>query len=294
MTSSHTPSREEVIEHNLRLHATTADDYDQIHHYLHNRVEQSWLWSDLRLLHAWLQQRVQPPVRYLDLGCGTGNIALKLLSLGGHVVGLDLSRAMLDILARKVARAGFQDRFRGVVSSADEATVLAAHAELLQPINALCISSVLHHLYDYGASLRQLPQFCPSLRLVYITHEPCARASLAPPRRRQRLYNLGVRQLDVLLSDLIRLWRPARGYADDPIADYHAFGQGVDESAVTDVLAAAGFTRVLVHRRYNMRRTTLCSLIDNMWLPSLRNDIFPITMFTLALSREGAAASQAS
>lgn len=39
----------------------------------------------------------------LDLGCGTGNLALRLAARGLHVTGLDLSPEMLDVARQKAA-----------------------------------------------------------------------------------------------------------------------------------------------------------------------------------------------
>jgi putative AdoMet-dependent methyltransferase len=50
-----------------------------------------------------------PGKRVLDIGTGTGNLALSLLDRGATVVGLDPSRKMLDIAAEKLkARAGLE------------------------------------------------------------------------------------------------------------------------------------------------------------------------------------------
>lgn len=40
----------------------------------------------------------------LDLGCGTGNVALRLARRGVHVIGVDLSPEMLDIARQKTPR----------------------------------------------------------------------------------------------------------------------------------------------------------------------------------------------
>jgi hypothetical protein len=82
-----------------------------------------------------------------------------------------------------------------------------------------------------------------------------------------------------------RIQRPVERVPDSPIADYHAFKDGIDPLLLAREGGAMGLTRCLIRRRYNMRRTTTASLIDNLLAGPLRNDIFPITMFTLALVR---------
>lgn len=276
-------SREDVIQHNLLLHDNTAAQYDQIHYYLRNRYEQNHLWRDLRLIHQRLERAVDGPVQYLDLGCGTGNLTLKLLALGGRVIGVDLSPRMVEVLTQKVATTGHAAHFRGLVGSADDLAALEKAHGCLADVQAVCVSSVLHHLFRWETPFDQLIELCPALRAVYVTHEPCSRASLTPPNALQRLYNRGLRGFDRLWSRTIR--RPQESHPDDPIADYHAFKDGIDEEQIAKMLGAHGFTERPIHRRYNMRRTTQASLVDNVVCRALRNDIFPITMFTLALMR---------
>lgn len=278
-------SREDIIKSNLNLHENTADQYDDIHYYLRNTFEQSILLEDLSQIHQQLQGRVGEPVRYLDLGCGTGNLTMKLLSLGGHVVGVDLSPAMINVLSQKVEKQGYKERFTGFAASADELQSSEDAKRLLGNIHAVCISSVLHHLHDYLAPFQQLKELCPSLQLVLITHEPCGREDLAVPNFIQSVYNHGIRRLDLLLSKRIR--RPVEKCPDDPLADYHAFKNGISEAKIKETLSVYGLKKILIHRRYNMRRTSLASSMDNGLLSAFRNDIFPITMFTLAMMLDG-------
>ncbi len=279
-------SREDILQHNLVLHENTAEQYDQIHYYLRNRFEQRCLWQDLRLIHRRLECAANGPIRYLDLGCGTGNLTLKLLSLGGCVIGVDLAPRMIDVLTQKVAAAGFAADFRGFIGSADDLLTLEKTHASLRDVQVVCISSVLHHLFRWETPFEQLTELCPSLRLAYVTHEPCSRASLTPPHAISRAYNRGLRMFDLLWSRTIR--HPKEAPADDPVADYHAFKDGIDESQIAEMLSASGFREKLIHRRYNMRRTTQASILDNVVCRVLRNDIFPITMFTLAMMRGSA------
>jgi ubiquinone/menaquinone biosynthesis C-methylase UbiE len=48
-------------------------------------------------------------VRALDIGCGTGSLAVALARHGARVTGIDISPQMLDIARRKVAQAGFEE-----------------------------------------------------------------------------------------------------------------------------------------------------------------------------------------
>ena len=276
-------SREEILRENLRLHEGTADQYDEVHYYLRNRVEQFLLRRDLARFQAWLTARLGRQPHVLDLGCGTGNLSLKLLDNGARVTGIDLSPAMVAQVRRKAASLGRGEAFTAVVGSADELAALAGADHLMPAIDAVCVSSVLHHLFDYLEPLRQLRTLAPGLAGIFVTHEPLVRTGLRRSGRFASRYNEVVRNLDVGLSR--RIQRPVERVPDSPIADYHAFKDGIDPLLLAREGGAMGLTRCLIRRRYNMRRTTTASLIDNLLAGPLRNDIFPITMFTLALVR---------
>ena len=53
-----------------------------------------------------------PRARVLELGCGTGRVAIPLLAHCASVHGLDRSEAMLQIALEKVASAGLGDRIQ--------------------------------------------------------------------------------------------------------------------------------------------------------------------------------------
>ncbi len=56
------------------------------------------------------EERVQPGDRVLEIGCGTGTLAVSMAKRGAHVVGIDVSPAMLAEAQKKVAAEGLQDQ----------------------------------------------------------------------------------------------------------------------------------------------------------------------------------------
>jgi ubiquinone/menaquinone biosynthesis C-methylase UbiE len=61
----------------------------------------------------------------LDLGCGSGRIAIELLKRGHTVVGVDLSQRMLELLVDKATSAGLESRLLAVRSNLVELECLA-------------------------------------------------------------------------------------------------------------------------------------------------------------------------
>jgi S-adenosylmethionine-dependent methyltransferase len=86
----------------------------------------------------------------LDLGCGTGETAIRLARLGIHVTLLDSSTTMLDIAQRAAQEAGVTDK---VVLQHGDATQLANlfHAGSFDVI--LC-HNILEYVADPGTVLR--------------------------------------------------------------------------------------------------------------------------------------------
>lgn len=55
-------------------------------------------------------KHVQPGQRVLEIGCGTGTLAVMMAQRGAEVVGIDVSPTMLAEAEKKVAAAGLEDR----------------------------------------------------------------------------------------------------------------------------------------------------------------------------------------
>ena len=57
--------------------------------------------------------------KYLDLGCGSGRYAINLARLGGHVVGIDFSKAMLDLARRYASQEGVEGKVQFLEADMD-------------------------------------------------------------------------------------------------------------------------------------------------------------------------------
>ena len=85
------------------MFATIAGRYDLLNHLLSGQMDKRWR----RLVASRLGERLgSNDALILDVACGTGDLSLELFeTIGVRVVGTDFCRPMLDIAARKVAKA---------------------------------------------------------------------------------------------------------------------------------------------------------------------------------------------
>lgn len=92
------------------------------------------------------------PIRALDLGGGTGALAVRLAELGIHVTLLDSSQPMLDLAANAAREAGLAEKI--VMKFGDAAALRSSlHPESFDVI--LC-HNVLEYVSDPGAVLRDV------------------------------------------------------------------------------------------------------------------------------------------
>ena len=71
-----------------------------------------------------IASRIRPGDRVLDIGCGTGSLAIKCIARGAHVTGLDISESMLAECRKNLKRSGAEGQ---VAMIKDSVTNLSAH-----------------------------------------------------------------------------------------------------------------------------------------------------------------------
>ena len=97
------------------------------------------------------RSRMSPQDVVLDIGCGTGSLALRLAPDGAHIHGLDISKDMIRI-ARDKAAAQHVDNVSFHVGPFDE-SFTEFEAESL---DGVCAYSLLHLVADRPAALSQI------------------------------------------------------------------------------------------------------------------------------------------
>jgi len=98
-------------------------------------------------------ERMDPERPVLDIGCGTGSLALRLAPHAEHVHGLDVSREMVRIARGKAEAAG-----AGNVTFHEGSFEDAARDGTFAPgtLGAVCAYSVLHLVPDRAAVLASI------------------------------------------------------------------------------------------------------------------------------------------
>jgi SAM-dependent methyltransferase len=108
--------------------------------------------------------------RVLDAGCGAGALSAELAARGAAVVGIDASRALLELAAERLG-----------------GTAELRHGDLRDPLpfgdgafDVVAASLVMHYLRDWNPTLREFHRVLgPGGRLVISTHHPFMDHALA-------------------------------------------------------------------------------------------------------------------
>lgn len=218
---------------NRRMHDAPgyADFYDNQLALIRNSWEQGLLEEELSRIAG----RLPNGFRALDLGCGTGNLTLKLNARGARVTGVDLSAGMIDRLRHKLADAPGPG-LTLIVSDIDEYLRTAG-----ETFDLVCACSFLHHLPDYlattAASLRRVaPGGC-----FYVVHEPLRFDRKDRAGRWLEWVDFKWQRLEARLG-VGGVAKHDPYYDPESLADYWALHRGIDDEAIERMLVDAGFT----------------------------------------------------
>jgi SAM-dependent methyltransferase len=145
---------ERLIERSLRRYRRAHARYERRHPEIFNPVEQARLRAALvRACDA------AAGTRALDFGCGSGNLTGHLVELGMEVTAADLSPEFLDTVERRFGVDTLRLNGRDLSGVPDGSYDLVA------------AYSVLHHIPDYLAAVRELARVTAPGGIVYIDHE---------------------------------------------------------------------------------------------------------------------------
>jgi ubiquinone/menaquinone biosynthesis C-methylase UbiE len=237
---------QKIIAGNLEVHIKDAPLYDIFHGELFNWYEQSRINRDLDTILQFSGGR-----KVLDVGCGTGNLTMKFVAQNCETTAIDLSQPMLEKLAEKLRR---QDAKANIVCENIDTYL----ERWTGKYDMITLSSVLHHLPNYYATLENLTRFFNPGGVLYITHEPSGIDAPSNPVR-EKLYSL-----DSLLWRYISgAWRYRRPKIDWQYSDYHAH-HGFNGQGVLGFLEERGF-KIIKHAFYSATmRLGINNAIDHL------------------------------
>ena len=241
----------QIIAENIKLHRIEAAHYEQLHPEEFNWFEQRHIQRDLMSMCA----KLASGIRVLDIGCGTGNITLKLLALGCEVHGVDVSSDMLEVLKTKVA-----ERYKNQLKlSCENIDDFLSRSSL--KFHLVTVSSALHHFPDYTRVLKQVFGFIETGGYLYIVHEPTQYA-LSPDRFLRKI----LWQVDNLVHLVVSLGRiPRVGGRDYHLSDYHVY-HGFSETLVRQICSDAGLVEEKFEYYASAMRCGLSCWIDAVLL----------------------------
>jgi ubiquinone/menaquinone biosynthesis C-methylase UbiE len=230
--------REKIIKENLKLYRLESQNYISLHPEIYNWFEQGEIQKDLTSLRKKVNGN-----EALDIGCGMGNISLKLLSLGFKVTALDISTTMIKEVKRALPA---EIAVNLDIIETDIDTFLSKPAGRY---NLVTMSSVLHHIPDYRESLQKIMGFIVVDGFLYITHEPLRDVlTKKDPLLRKLLW-----QIDYLCYLVKKRGKiEAVNGINWRLSDYHLY-KGLDHVGVRVILEEKGFK--VFFRKYssNMR-----------------------------------------
>jgi len=177
-----------------------AAGYEHAHGDIFNTIEQQRLHGMLREAVQSVQTGAQS-VRALDFGCGSGNLTRHLIELGAYTVSADLSDDFLEDIRRKFSATGRSETLK--LNGTDLSNVPDVHFDLVATY------SVLHHVPDYLAIVREMCRVVKPGGVVYLDHEVTPDYYQRPPGYAEFLRRARPR------VDWRRLWSLAldvRGY----------------------------------------------------------------------------------
>jgi ubiquinone/menaquinone biosynthesis C-methylase UbiE len=159
----------DALAHNARAHDQVADVYDGKHVEIYNPIEQARLRETVAQL-VTLCGKPRPDA--LDMGAGTGNLAMKLLAAGCNVSAADVSPRSLERLAAK-APPGTKIETRLITGRSlpfEDAS-----------FDIVGTYSVLHHVPDYVFAVSEMARVLRPGGWLYIDHEACPGAWKVDP-----------------------------------------------------------------------------------------------------------------
>ena len=244
-----------ILQANIEHHDRNVALYECSTPNMRHFYERYLFRQDIAMLDDLLAGR---QVEAVDVGAGTGRLALAFARRGWNVTAVDCSREMLRVLGDRYQRLpSTRGDLRLVVSAAEKFM-----AESDEQFDLIAFSSVLHHLPQGLQVLADAAKRLNEGGCLYVTQEP-----LPPTVRRKTAGMRALRLLDDLLRlpqllhrAAVRLSVPRHEVADRGLVDYHV-PRGLDIETFEEDLSELDVERRKL-RRYKDRKSGTMAWLD--------------------------------
>jgi len=154
-------SPEKQVNFNIHVHDQIAKRYEIIHGEIFNDIEQSRLHRSLKNAIGKINS-TSSPIKALDYGCGSGNLTRHLLNLNLVVTAADISENFLKLVNHRY----HSDRLTTLKLNGKDHINLESNS-----FDFIALYSVLHHVPDYLAAIKELGRICKPGGVIYFDHE---------------------------------------------------------------------------------------------------------------------------
>ncbi|MDE6140093.1 MAG: bifunctional demethylmenaquinone methyltransferase/2-methoxy-6-polyprenyl-1,4-benzoquinol methylase UbiE [Alistipes sp.] len=124
-----------------------ASTYDGLNHILSFNIDRLWRRRVVRIVRGTGAKRI------MDMATGTGDLAIAMAKRipGSHILGVDLSRKMLDVAQNKIRRQGLDERI--ILQHGDAERLDAVASESL---DAVTVAFGVRNFDDLAGGLQQI------------------------------------------------------------------------------------------------------------------------------------------
>lgn len=155
------PEYNKKLMNNIFIHNKIAKKYEENHSEIFNVIEQERLRSSLNKIIKEIRLS-KTDIKALDFGCGSGNLTKHLLDSGLSVTAADVSSNFLELVKYNY--------------SSKQLSTYQLNGRDLSDINSntfdlIATYSVLHHIPDYLAIIKEFARVCKPGGIIYIDHE---------------------------------------------------------------------------------------------------------------------------
>lgn len=153
---------DELIQHNEKVHNDRFDQYHEFHKdNIFSDLEQNRLATEIKKAQNFFNNK--GPYKAIDIGCGTGNLTNHFLNNGFETTAADVSQGFLDLVSNRFKNNALLSTFK---LNGKDFSGLPPNS-----FDIIAVYSVLHHIPNYLAAVKNMAGLCKKEGLIFIDHE---------------------------------------------------------------------------------------------------------------------------